>query len=86
MLGLVVLHMMIAVVTQFSKVDMVKGKICCDNILALGNLATFGNTSALGLNTRIFTRQFEPSNALSTYVWYIHMYKLTKTEYSHGQC
>jgi hypothetical protein len=36
MLGPVALHMMIAAVTQFYKVHTAIGKICCDNILALG--------------------------------------------------
>ncbi len=85
-MGLIALQTMITVVTQFYKVNTAIGKICCNNISALGNLARLGNASALGLNTLIFTRQFKQSNALSTYVWYTHMYKLTKTEYSHGQC
>ncbi len=70
LLGLVALQTMIVAVTQFYKVNMAIGKICCDNISALGNLARLGNASALGLNTWIFTGQFKQSNALSTYVWY----------------
>jgi hypothetical protein len=34
--GLIALHMMIAAVTQFYNVNTAIGKICCDNILALG--------------------------------------------------
>ncbi len=36
LLGLVALHMMVAAVTQFYKVNTAIGKICCDNISALG--------------------------------------------------
>jgi hypothetical protein len=36
LLGLVALHTMIAAVAQFYKIDTAIGKICCDNISALG--------------------------------------------------
>ncbi len=86
LLGLVTLHTMIAAVTKFYKVDTAVGAIYCNKYWHWSNLARLGNTSALGLNTWIFTGQFKPSDAPSTYVWYTHMYKLTKTKYSHGQC
>ena len=48
LLGLIALHMIIAAVTQFYKVNTAIGKICCDNILALGQSRRLGNASALG--------------------------------------
>jgi hypothetical protein len=70
LLGLVALQTMITADTQFYKVNTAFGKICCDNISALGNLARLGNASVLGLNTLLFTGQFKQSNAPSTYVRY----------------
>ncbi len=55
LLDLVALHTMIVAVTQFYKVNTAIGKICCDNILALGQSRRLGNASALGLSTQIFT-------------------------------
>jgi hypothetical protein len=49
LLGLVALHTMIAGVPQFYKVNMAIGKICCDNILALGQSSKTRKRDSTGI-------------------------------------
>ncbi len=49
LLGLVALHTMIAAVAQFYKTDIATGKICCDNLSALGQSSKFRKQVTTGI-------------------------------------